>query len=57
MSGHSVFPAEVEQMMGEHPTVSEVAVAGLPDAKLGEAVKAWVTLKAGATATPEELIA
>ncbi len=57
MSGHSVFPAEVEQMMGEHPAVSEVAVAGLPDAKLGEAVKAWVTLKPGQTVTSEELIA
>ncbi len=57
MSGHSVFPAEVEQMMGEHPAVAEAAVAGLPDAKLGEAVKAWVSLKPGATATPEEIIA
>ncbi len=56
MSGHSVFPAEVEQMMGEHPAVAEAAVAGLPDQKTGEAVKAWVVLKPGATATPQELI-
>ncbi len=57
MSGHSVFPAEVEELMGHNPKVSEVAVAGLPDVKTGEAVKAWVALKAGETATPEELLA
>jgi long-chain acyl-CoA synthetase len=57
MSGHSVFPAEVEELMGHNPKVSEVAVAGLPDVKTGEAVKAWVALKEGQTATPEELLA
>ncbi|MHA1731486.1 MAG: AMP-binding protein [Promethearchaeota archaeon] len=45
MSGHSVFPAEVESLIGQHEAVLEVAVAGLPDEKLGEAVKAWVALK------------
>lgn len=45
MSGHSVFPAEVESLIGQHEAVLEVAVAGLPDEKLGEAVKAWVVLK------------
>ncbi|NMC06936.1 MAG: long-chain fatty acid--CoA ligase [Candidatus Lokiarchaeota archaeon] len=57
MSGHSVFPSEVEELLGHNPKISEVAVAGLPDPKTGEAVKAWVALKAGETATPEELIA
>ena len=47
MSGHSVFPKEVEELMGQHPMVSEVAVAGIPDPMTGEAVKAWVTLKKG----------
>lgn len=56
MAGHSVFPSEVEQLLGEHPAVSEAAVAGLPDAKLGEAVKAWVALKEGQSVTPEELL-
>jgi len=45
VAGHSVFPKEVEQIMGLHPIVDEVAVAGLPDKNRGEAVKAWVTLK------------
>jgi long-chain acyl-CoA synthetase len=45
VAGHSVFPKEVEQIMGNHPMIDEVAVAGLPDKKRGEAVKAWVSIK------------
>lgn len=45
VSGHSVFPKEVEELMGMHEMVDEVAVASLPDEDTGEAVKAWVTLK------------
>jgi long-chain acyl-CoA synthetase len=47
VSGHSVFPKEVEDLMGHHEAIDEVAVAGLPDETTGEAVKAWVTLKKG----------
>ena len=47
VSGHSVFPKEVEELLGNHEAVDEAAVAGLPDEKMGEAVKAWVTLKPG----------
>ncbi|MFX1316692.1 MAG: AMP-binding protein [Promethearchaeota archaeon] len=47
VSGHSVFPKEVEELMGDHEMMDEVAVAGLPDEMTGEAVKAWVTLKKG----------
>jgi long-chain acyl-CoA synthetase len=45
VKGYSVFPTEVEQLMGAHEAISEVAVAGLPDRETGEAVKAWVVLK------------
>ena len=57
MSGHSVFPAEVESLLGQHDAVLEVAVAGLPDRKTGECVKAWVALKPEAigTITGEEI--
>ena len=57
MAGHSVFPAEVETLIGNHPKVLEVAVAGLPDKKTGEAVKAWISLKPEyvGTITAEEL--
>jgi len=47
VSGHSVFPIEVEELMGNHDMIDEVAVAGLPDESSGEAVKAWVVLKKG----------
>jgi len=42
--GYSVFPKEVEELLGTHPDVLEVAVAGLPDPETGEMVKAWVQL-------------
>jgi len=42
--GYSVFPKEVEDLLGSHPDVMEVAVAGLPDEETGEMVKAWVQL-------------
>jgi long-chain acyl-CoA synthetase len=45
--GYSVFPKEVEELVGNHETVSEVAVAGLPDKEAGEVIKAWVVLKEG----------
>jgi long-chain acyl-CoA synthetase len=47
VSGHSVFPKEVEELMGTHEMIDEIAVAGVPDKDTGEAVKAWVTLKPG----------
>ena len=47
VSGHSVFPKEVEDLMGHHPMIDEVAVAGLPDESSGEKVKAWIVLKKG----------
>ncbi len=43
--GYSVFPKEVEELVGAHEAVSEVAVAGLPDAETGEVIKAWVVLR------------
>ena len=47
VSGHSVYPKEVEELMGQHPAIDEVAVAGLPDESTGEKVKAWVILEKG----------
>ena len=42
--GYSVFPKEVEELIGNHPDILEVAVAGLPDPETGEMVKAWIQL-------------
>ncbi|MEO0639556.1 MAG: long-chain fatty acid--CoA ligase, partial [Bacteroidota bacterium] len=55
--GLNVYPREVEEVMMKHEAVSLVAVLGTPDEKMGEEVKAFVVLKDGASATPEELIA
>ena len=56
-SGYKVWPREVEDVLYTHPAVREAAVVGVPDAYRGETVKAVVSLKAGATATPQDLIA
>ncbi|HVM52519.1 MAG TPA: class I adenylate-forming enzyme family protein [Acidimicrobiales bacterium] len=55
--GENVYPAEIEQRLGEHPDVIEAAVVGLPDPDLGESVKAIVRLVPGSTVSDEELSA
>jgi long-chain acyl-CoA synthetase len=53
--GKQVWPREVEEAIASHPAVAEVGVAGVPDERLGEAVKAWVVLRSGQQVTVEEL--
>ena len=55
--GYEVSPMEVEEGLLLHPALAEAAVIGVPDAYLGQAIKAFVTLKPGASATPKEIIA
>lgn len=54
--GENVYSTEVEYTLYEHSAVLECAVIGVPDEKWGEAVKAFVVLKEGESATAEELI-
>jgi long-chain acyl-CoA synthetase len=54
-SGYNIVPREVEEVLFMHPKVLEAAVAGVPDSKRGETVKAFVVLKPGQTATVEEI--
>ncbi|HEY7181296.1 MAG TPA: long-chain fatty acid--CoA ligase [Blastocatellia bacterium] len=57
VSGFNVYPNEVEEVIFTHPAVLEAAVIGVPDSYRGEAVKAFITLRPGASATAEEVIA
>ncbi len=54
-AGFKVYPSEVEAVLRQHPAVQDVAVAGVPDARRGEAVHAWVVLRSGQAVTPEAL--
>ena len=54
-SGYNIVPREVEEVLFMHPKVLEAAVAGVPDPKRGETVKAFVILKEGQQATVEEI--
>jgi long-chain acyl-CoA synthetase len=56
VSGFNVYPAEVEEVLADHPCVAEVAVAGVPHPHTGETVKAWVVPVPGAEPDEETLI-
>jgi long-chain acyl-CoA synthetase len=56
VSGFNVYPTNVEEVLIQHPKILEVAVAGVTDPYRGEAVKAWVVLRPGETATEEEIV-
>ena len=55
--GENISTVEVEQALMSHPCVLEAAVVGVPDDKWGERPKAFVVLRAGTSATQQELIA
>ena len=56
VGGFNVYPRDVEDILFQHPKVELAAVIGAPDEKSGEAVKAFIQLKPGETATEEEII-
>jgi fatty-acyl-CoA synthase len=53
--GENVYPREIEEFLYAHPKISDVQVIGVPDAKYGEEIMAWVKLREGETATEEEI--
>jgi len=55
--GENLFPAEIENVLLEHPAVAEVAVVGIPDERWGEIVAAFLRLAPGATLDRDALVA
>lgn len=53
--GENIYPREVEEFLYSHPKVMDVQVVGLPNARWGEVVLAWIRLKAGQTCTEKEI--
>ena len=53
--GENIYPKEVEEFLYAHPKVMEVQVVGLPDAKHGEVVLAWIRLKTGESCCEKEI--
>jgi fatty-acyl-CoA synthase len=53
--GENIYPRELEEFLHTHPKIADAYVIGLPDRRLGEIVAAWVLLRAGQTATEEEI--
>ena len=56
VGGFNAYPAEIEQILVRHEGISEAAVIGVPDERLGEVGRAFVVPRAGAEVTPEELM-
>ena len=53
--GENVYPREIEEFLFRHPKIQNASVFGVPDAKYGEEVCAWIVLKTGQTASAEEI--
>ena len=53
--GENVYPREIEEFLHGHPKVQDVQVIGVPDAKYGEELCAWIKLREGEQATDEEI--
>lgn len=54
--GFNVFPREIDELIYQHPKVKEGIAVGIPDPYKGERIKAFIVLKEGQTATPDEFI-
>jgi fatty-acyl-CoA synthase len=53
--GENVFPAEVENLLVEHPAVADAAVVGVPDEEFGQRLKAFLVLRPGRSLDPEKV--
>jgi Fe-S cluster biogenesis protein NfuA len=55
--GENIYPREIEEFLYQHPDVSDVQVIGVPSARYGEEVMAWVKLREGARLAEDDLVA
>jgi fatty-acyl-CoA synthase len=53
--GENVYPREIEEFLYGHPDVEDVSVIGVPDAKYGEELMAWVRPRPGASLTEDAI--
>ena len=54
--GYNIYPREIDEVLYEHPKVSDAVAIGIPDEYRGETVKAFVVLRSGENATEEDII-
>jgi long-chain acyl-CoA synthetase len=54
--GMNVYPRDVEEPLFQHPKVKEAVAVGIPDPRWGEAVKVYIVLRDGETATEQEIL-
>ncbi|WP_119294855.1 FadD3 family acyl-CoA ligase [Streptomyces sp. YIM 130001] len=57
VGGFNAYPAEIEQLLGLHPDIADVAVVGVPDPRLGEVGSAYVVRHPDTTLTADDVIA
>jgi fatty-acyl-CoA synthase len=55
--GENIYPREIEEFLYQHPDVSDVQVIGVPSARYGEEVMAWIKLREGARVSEDDLVA
>ncbi len=53
--GENIYPREIEEFLYRHPKIEDVQVFGVPDAKFGEELCAWIKLRAGASLTADDV--
>jgi fatty-acyl-CoA synthase len=53
--GENIYPREIEEFLYRHPAIQDVQVIGVPDARFGEEVCAWIVLKPGVALSEDEV--
>ena len=54
--GYNIYPREVDEVLFQHPKIADAVTVGIADAYRGESIKAFVVLKPGKSADPDEIV-